>query len=253
MPDTEKRPRPHNYHERTEMILKDDENVLQSELNKFALFTRNNKLVINKAKCYVMMFSRSRKFDFPPEFTIDGSDILEVKKSHKILGIIVQDDLKWEKQVQEMVRKATKTIWVLRRMKALGVSEATLVQYWKTEGRVHLEQNCPVWQSSITIAQSRSLSRAQRVAMAAITGRWAASHTQQLRELGLERLEPRRLALCRTFAGRTATNSRHQDMFIPTHSFLRQGKQANKYWEPKARTHKYYKSAVPYLTRLLNE
>ena len=104
--------------------------------------------MINKAKCYVMMFSRSRKFDFPPEFSIQESGILEVKNSHKILGIIVQDDLKWEAQVQEMARKATKTTWVIRRMRALGVSEETLVHYWKTEGRVHLEASCTVWHSS---------------------------------------------------------------------------------------------------------
>ena len=151
------------------------------------------------------------------------------------------------------MRKATKTIWVIRRMKSLGVSEATLVNFWKTEGRIQLEQNCPVWHSSISIAQSRSLARAQRVAMAAVTGRWAESHSQQLVDLGLEDLELRRAAICRTFALRTATNSRHQDMFTLTQSSVRQGKQLKKYREPKARTHTYYKSAVPYLTRLLND
>ena len=138
-------------------------------------------------------------------------------------------------------------------MKSLGVSEATLVNFWKTEGRIQLEQNCPVWHSSINIAKSWSLARAQRVAMAAITGRWADSHSQQLEDLGLEPLELRRAALCRTFALRTATNSRHQDMFTLAHSSIRQGKQVKKYREPKARTHIYYKSAVPYLTRLLND
>jgi hypothetical protein len=103
------RPRPMNYHERTKMVLAEEENILQSEVNKFAYFTETKKLVINKAKCYVIMFSHSRKFEFPPEFSIQESGILEVNVSHKILGIIVQDDLKWEAQVQEMARKATKT------------------------------------------------------------------------------------------------------------------------------------------------
>ena len=226
------------------MILQKDQDVLQGELDRFAKFTEENKLVINRSKCYVMKFSRSRNLDFPPEFTIQGSEILEVKKSHKILGIIVQDDLKWEAQVQEMVKKATKTIWVLRRMKSLGVSELTLVSYWKTEGRIHLEQNCPVWHSSLTVAQSRS----QRVAMVDIAGRWEELHTRQLGDLGLELLEERR-----TFAHRTATNSRHQDMFTLTNAVQRQGKQVLKYREKKARTHTYYKSALPYLTRLLDD
>ena len=86
-----------------------------------------------------------------------------------------------------MVRRATSTTWAIRRMKALGVSEVKLTEFWKSEGRVHLEYACPVWHSSLTTAQSSSLDRAQRVAMAAITGRWEPSHTLQLLELGLPR------------------------------------------------------------------
>ena len=154
------------------MVLKPEENVILSELKKFYNFTQSNKLVINKKKCFVMKFSRSRKLDFPAEITIGGSDILEVKKVHRILGIMVQDDLKWQTQCEEMVRRATSTTWALRRMRALGVPEATLVDYWKSEGKVMLEYGCPVWHSGLTSAQSHSLDRAQRAAMAAITGRW---------------------------------------------------------------------------------
>ena len=41
------KPRPWNYNERTGMVLKLEENVLQSELGKFHDFTQTNKLVIN--------------------------------------------------------------------------------------------------------------------------------------------------------------------------------------------------------------
>ena len=68
-------------------------------------------------------------------------------------------------------------------MKALGVDIHTLTQFWRTEGRVHLEFAAPLWHSSLTVAQSRALARAQRVAMAAITGRWHPSHSEQLAEL----------------------------------------------------------------------
>ena len=89
------------------------------------------------------------------------------------------------------------------------------MDYWKYEGRVMLEYGCPVWHSGLTYAHSHSLDRAQRTAMAAITGRWKPSHTKQLQDLGLERLSTRRIRLCKTFAKRTATNSRHMDMLTP--------------------------------------
>ena len=200
-----------------------------------------------------MLFTRSKLHAFPPEFQIGSMDILEVKNSHKILGVTVQNDLGWTKQVEDMVRKATRTTWVLRRMRALGVDQDTLVAFWKAEGRVHLELACPVWHSGLTVAQAQDLDRAQRVAMAAIAGRWEPSHTRQLAELGLERLGPRRVAICRTFAKRTALNSRHMDMFTETGSLMRRRKLSKTYREKLSRTATHYNSALPYLTRLLNK
>ena len=99
-----------------------------------------------------MKFSRSRIYDFPPEYTIGDSDILEEKKEMKILGILVQSNLGWNSQVDQMVGRASKTIWVLRRMKVLGVDTKTLVNFWTAEGRVHLEMGCPVWHGGLTLA-----------------------------------------------------------------------------------------------------
>ena len=51
------------------------------------------------------------------------------------------------------------------------------------EGRVHLEYACPVWHSSLTVAQ--------RMAMVAMAG-WNPSHIQQLLDLGLHQFSVRR-------------------------------------------------------------
>ena len=251
-PDLLMRPKPLNYHESTRMRIKGEENILPQELEKFPEFALKNKLVINSKKCYSMLFTRSRNYAFPPEFSVGNKKVLEVKKTLRILGVLLQDDTKWQAQVEEMVRQATNTIWVLRRMRSLGVDQKTLVAYWKSEGRVHLELACPVWHSGLTIAQSQALDRAQRVAMAAITGRWEPSHTSQLDQLGLERLQPRRVRLCRTFAERTARDSRHTDLFMPTGFGERAGKHTVRYRESLSRTATHCNSAVPYLTRLLN-
>ena len=85
--------------------------------------------------------------------------------------------------------------------------------------------------------------------MAAMTGRWEPSHTRQLENLGLEQLSARRTRICKTFTQRTATDSTHMDMFTPVASARRVGT----YREILCRTDTYYKSALPYLTRLLNQ
>ena len=167
---------------------------------------------------------------------------------------MVQSNLKWDSEVIHMISRANKTIWVLWKMKALGVETTTLVEYWKSEGRVHLEFACPVWHSSITKAQRQSLERSQRVAMAAMVGYWEPSLTFQLNALGLERLHKRRVDICHCFALSTATTSRHRDIFRQApEAPLRKVKHSRKYVEPRARTAAYRNSAFPYLTRVLNQ
>ena len=111
--DPERRQRPFNYHERHQLILKNYENILQEELDRFHSWTITNKLKVNTSKCFVMLFSRSQNFDFPPEYKIRESSYLEEMKMITILGVQVQSNLWWDK-----------TIWVLRRMKVLGVDNS---------------------------------------------------------------------------------------------------------------------------------
>ena len=106
--------------------------------------------------------------------------------------------------------------------------------------------------SGLTVSQARDLDRAQRMAMAAITGRWEPSHSGQLLQLGLEPLQLRREKICRSFAERTVKDSRHKDLFQETGFLPRKGKLTKVYRAPVSRTVAHFKSALPYLTRILN-
>ena len=153
--------------------------------------------------------------------------------------------MKWDSQCTEMIRRATQCTWLTRRMKGLGVKQSLLVEYWQSEGSVMLEYVCPFWHSSLTVAQSWCLDRAQKVAMAAITGRWERSHTTQLLELGLERLELQRKKIGKRFGERTARDSRHQDMFKVNPNNRTRGDKNNIYMEINTGTAIYHKSALP--------
>ena len=255
--DEQSRPFPLNYHERTKKCIKPDENVLQHELDRFHQETTENNFVTNQNKSFVMIFNKSRKLAFSPEFTLGSSGILEVKKTLKILGVHIQEDLKWGAQIENMVKKASKRIWLLRRMKKLGVDEQTMTNYWRSEGLVHLEAASAVWTGGITRAQQGDLSRVQRRAVAALTGRHTRGEEYAgiCARLGLESdLVARRRRLATTFARRTAmgTKSRHKDLFTRLPGGMRT--RSGRTWqEPVCRTRRYLNSAVPYLTRLLNQ
>ena len=157
--------------------------------------------------------------------------------------------------MEQMVKKASKKIWLLRRMRNLDVDEKTIAKYWKSEGLCHLEYCSPVYSSALTKKQEQDLARVHRRAVAAITG----THTRGEEfavicdRLGLESdLSQRRLRLAQSFAKRTADNSRHKDLFSRLEN-PRVTRGGGKIWrEPPCRTQRHLQSALPYLTRLLN-
>ena len=78
----------------------------------------------------------------------------------------------WGAQIEQMTKKTPKKLWLLRRMKQLGVDARTVTNYWKSKGRCYLEFCAPVWSGGITKALARGLTRVQQHTVAAITGSW---------------------------------------------------------------------------------
>ena len=69
-------------------------------------FVNTNKLVINKKKTKVMIFNKSRKWDFPPELSFSDGTPIEYIGETKLVGIILSEDLKWEKNTFYICKKS---------------------------------------------------------------------------------------------------------------------------------------------------
>ena len=78
IPDPVQRPFPLNFHERTQHIYPTENSLLQKQLLKVESFTIQNQMRINESKSKVMIFNKSRKFDFPPEFAFRNGENLDV-------------------------------------------------------------------------------------------------------------------------------------------------------------------------------
>ena len=233
------------------MILPTEENMLQHQVDNFCSFISENKLVANARKCKTMKFNFSKKHDFPLEIMM-GQDILQEVNQMKLLGVIISTDLKWQRNTEYIVRKAMSRIWILRRMKQLGVGEATLADYWAKEGRSLLELAVPLWHSGLSVRQTAAIERCQRVAVAAIGLSGWRDYDGSLARLGLCRLAARREKLCRTFALRTVAKSRHADIFPRRDHGYNTRRAGGTFEEDACRTQRRFKSARPYLARLLN-
>ena len=75
---------------------------------------KNNDLKVNVAKSKMLLLSRnSMQFSETP--------VLPLVEELKILGITIRSDLSWSTNTRIMCGKAYSRLWILRRLKPLGV------------------------------------------------------------------------------------------------------------------------------------
>ncbi|CAB4039783.1 Hypothetical predicted protein, partial [Paramuricea clavata] len=86
---------------------------LQNDLNNLVNWCTIWKMDLNKSKCGVMSFTRSRQPVTTNYKLLDSS--LKQLCHQKGLGIVVTKDLKWTKQVEEITSKASSMLGFIRR------------------------------------------------------------------------------------------------------------------------------------------
>ena len=226
------------------MILKADE---------FFEFTESNPFLINEKKCEVITFNFSKKFAFPPDIRVGKSDILTESTHATVLGLIIEENLKWNKNTEFIFKKAASKLWLLRRLKQFDLEPEILTDFYLKEVRVHLEYGVPVWYSAITRQQSNSLEKIQRWAVSIILNNWTVSYRVKCTLLSIEPLFFRRKTIALNFALRSAKNPRHSDLFTKTKNVYNTRNSYKLYEESTARTQRCYKSPLMALTRDLNQ
>ena len=100
----------------------------------------------------------------------------------------------------------------------------------------------------------KDIERVQKAAVRVIMGKSFKNYTHSLRELNLESLEKRRELLSLRFAKNCLRNEKMKNLF-PLKKFKHKMKRQNpmKYEEKKITTKRFASSALPYMTKLLNE
>ena len=206
-------------------------------------------MVINSKKSNVIIFNKSRKWDFPPEMSFSDNKILEVKKQLKLVGVIISDDLRWGPNTEYICKKATQRLWVLRRMKIYKLDTEHLVDTYMKEVRSLLEMAVPVWHSGLTKKQARDIERVQKTSLYIIFGENYFDYDVACTIAELEPLEIRREQLCLKFASKDAKKA--NSLFTKSEKSMNT-RSKNIVIEPRCNTTRFRNSSIPYLSRLLN-
>ena len=100
--------------------------------------------------------------------------------------------------------------------------------------------------SALTQHQSNEIEILQKKAFAVILGSEYGIYGNALK------LSTQRLKVCTNFAEKCTKHPRHSDLFQPNPRYSLNSRSKKKFIAPKYKTTRYYKSAIPFLTRVLN-
>ena len=78
--------------------------------------------------------------------------------------------MKWSDNTDYICQKGYERLWMLRRLKGLGASEAEMLDVYHKQVRSVLELAVPVWQPAITQQETKQIERVQRCALYIILG-----------------------------------------------------------------------------------
>ena len=154
------------------------------------LSASKNWMKLNARKCKKLQVCFFREKPRLPAFTIDGQ-ALEIVSSHKVIGLIIQSDLKWSEHITSVVAKC---LHILRVLRHGGVTATDLFPVYVALICSILEYCCMVWHYAFTNCLSDQLKKVQKRALHIIYPGHSYSKALQLADC--PRLDTRHDDLC---------------------------------------------------------
>ena len=154
---------------------------------------------LNSKKTKVMAFNFSSDKKFSTDIKL-GNETIETVSETKLLGTIITDDLRWNKNTENIVKETNKRMRLLHRASKFTSNIQDLKQIYMLQIRSKLDQSAVVWHSSLTQRNRADLERIQKSAVKCIVGQSYVTYEDALVKLGLQSLEKRREAMCFKFA-----------------------------------------------------
>ncbi|XP_072039042.1 uncharacterized protein [Amphiura filiformis] len=230
----------------------DDVTEVQQCLESLHEWSVSNKLKLNPSKCQAMSvyFGKNN----PPDVDLRISEhSLAVVQKVKLLGVIIQNDLKWQGQVDNMHSKANGKMFMLRKLKEAGLNAGEILSVYKGYMRPVLEYAAPLWHAGLAQSQEDRLERIQKRVCKLLLGKEYKSYSDSRATLDLEPLHSRRLQICKEFASKAHASEKFSRWFPATDysssMTLRKPPKVKSYrWKTK----RFKESPVPYMAELLN-
>jgi len=91
--------------------------------------------------------------------------VIERIYSFKLLGVVIEHNLKWNAHVDPICTKASTRLHYLKVLKRSSLSRDDLLYIYSSVIRPVLEYACPAWHTSLTQQQTRQIKSIQKRAL----------------------------------------------------------------------------------------
>ena len=225
----------------------------QANLTNIDEWTTKNKMKLNVKKTKNMIFNFSKKNQFTTRIKL-GEENVETVSNTKLLGTVITNNLKWNANTSELVKKGNARMQLLRSVASFTRNRADLTTIYKLFIRAVLELNSSVWHSTLSQENKQDLERVQKTAFKIILRKEYISYENAQKNLKLNSLEERRKELALTFAKKCITNPKTGKMFpLKSKRLNNITRLQEKFQITKAKKERLKKSSIPYMQNLLNE
>ena len=225
--------------------------LMQDALNDFSSWTGNNNMKLNPTKCCTMQVTFCKRPPPPEPLFIDNVKLSVVTEA-KILGIVVQANLKWDSHILQVVKKCNRKLYMLRSLKRFHIPLIDLVTVYSGYIRPVLEYGTPVFNGALTKKQESQLETIQKRACKIMLGTSYSTYAEALVMCNIGTLLERRKKLCIDFAHSLEKNALVCN-WLPQKPNIDHALRSKKKYEMfKCKTKRFQDSSIPYLIRLLN-
>ena len=145
----------------SEGLSRDNDSTIQSSLDTISSWSSLNWMKLNAKKCKELRVCFLKEKPQLQPLHIDGQE-LELASCYKVLGLTIQNNLKWNEHINVTVSKASKRLHILRVLCHGGLPAEDLLTIYFSIIRSVLEYCCAVWHHALPSYLSEDIERVQK-------------------------------------------------------------------------------------------
>ena len=229
----------------SETISKNQNSYIQAAVDTLANRVTADKFQLNESKCKELRINFGSKNTTSFDSVVVNGMPIELVTSAKILGLNVSSDLKWNRHIDSIIKKAKKRLYSLSQLKRSGLGIHELIQFYSTCIRPITEYACPVFHDGLPAYLSDELEGVQKRAMRIIFP--FCSYNESLVESGLIKLSDRRQELVDKLFREVVLNEDNKlHDLLPAPNTCTMNLRNSRKFRPVFKTNRFRNSFIPF-------